>query len=423
MGGVRPFLLRGHPALAIPPPPCYNEPVMAVSWDIALGLMLIAFVLPFVFLHWQLEAMRRHARHDHVEKEHLRHLLRELEEHVQKDKSLFLEALGVPFLLLRPSGRLVMANRAAGELLGIDEQRNINLLRLLGESPLRRVIEQATRAASPHSETVQVRQEEGERTFRATATPLRDAGGHIGIVFHDITEEHRTLVIRRDFVANASHELRTPLTIIRGYVETLREDPGYAENPALRRRALDIMEKHARRIVRLVEDMLALSRLESGDRNPLDMVDFDLAQVVDDVRLRLDGLMEKQAARLRVDIAGTSFRMRGDRFYWSQILFNLMENALKNNPAPGLEMSVSARHLPGGGARIEVADNGVGIAADALPYVFNRFFRADPTGKVKGTGLGLSIVKHAVELHGGTVAAESEPGRRTAFAITLPPQG
>ncbi len=393
---------------------------MAVSWDIALGLMLIAFVLPFFFLHVQLEAMRRRARHDHVEKEHLRHLLHELEGHVQKDKSLFLVALGVPFLLLRPSGRLVMANRAAGELLGIDEQRNVNLLRLLDASPLRSVIEQATHAESPLGTMVQVRRAEGERTYRATATPLRNEGGHIGIVFLDMTEEHRTLVIRRDFVANASHELRTPLTIIRGYVETLREDPQYADNPALRQRALSIMDKHAARIVRLVEDMLALSRLESGEGNPLRMEDFDLAQVVDDVRLRLDGMVEKQAAALEVDIEGATFPMHGDRFYWSQILFNLMENALKNNPAPGLRLRVSARRREDGGARIEVEDNGIGIAADALPYVFNRFFRADATGKVKGTGLGLSIVKHAVELHGGTVSAASEPGRSTRFVIGLP---
>ncbi len=392
---------------------------MVVSWDIVLGLMLIAFVLPFFFLHVQLEAMRRRARHDHVEKEHLRHLLHELEGHVQKDKSLFLEALGVPFLLLRPSGRLVMANRAAGELLGIDEHRNINLLRLLDASPLRNIIEQATRAESLLTATVQVRQPEGERTYRATATPLRNEGGHIGIVFHDITEEHRTQVIRRDFVANASHELRTPLTIIRGYVETLREDPMYAEDPALRQRALAIMDKHAARIVRLVEDMLALSRLESGDRTPLKMEEFDLAQVVDDVRLRLDGMIEKQAATLELEIDETPFPLRGDRFYWSQIFFNLMENALKNNPNPGLILRIAARRTASG-CRIEVVDNGIGIAAEALPYIFNRFYRADATGKVKGTGLGLSIVKHAVELHGGTIAAESVPGQRTAFSMTIP---
>ncbi len=395
---------------------------MALSWDIALGLMFIAFVLPFIFLHTQLEAMRRRARNDHVEKEHLRHFLRDLEEHVEKDKSLFLEALGVPFLLLRPSGRLVMANHEAGKLLSIDEHRNLNLLRTLPDSPLRALIEEATRAERQHSATVQVGQAEAERIYRATATPLRNEGRHIGIVFHDITEEHRTLVIRRDFVANASHELRTPLTIIRGYVETLREDPQHAADPARRNRALDIMDKHAERIVRLVEDMLALSRLENGENNPLRLELFDLAQVVDDVLLRLDGLLSGNGVELSLRITPTPFRMHGDKFYWSQILFNLLENALKNNPTPGLKLELSALRQDDGSARIEVADAGIGIPAAAMPFIFNRFYRANSSGKVKGTGLGLSIVKHAVELHGGRIRAESSPGRRTAFTITLPPE-
>ncbi len=394
---------------------------MHISWDIALGLMLIAFVLPFIFLHLQLEAMRRHARHDYVEKEHLRHLLRELEEHVQKDKSRFLEALGVPFLLLRPSGRFVMANREAGILLGIDVTRNTNLLRTLKESPLHSLLEQATRAQEQLSTTVRVRQEDGEHHYRCIATPLLNNDRHIGIVFHDITEEHRTMVIRRDFVANASHELRTPLTIIRGYVETLLEDPDSASDPAMRRRALTLMKKHADRIIRLVEDMLTLTRLENEEKGYLKQENFDLAGVVDNVCLQLDGVMQQQHARLTTTFSPNPFTLHGDRFYWSQILFNLLENALKNNPAPGLRLEVSATRTAEGGALLEVADNGIGIAADALPFIFNRFFRADATGKVKGTGLGLSIVRHAVEVHGGNINAESQPGVRTSFRISLPP--
>ncbi len=395
---------------------------MLISWDIALGLMLIAFVLPFIFLHLQLEAMRRHARHDHVEKEHLRHLLRELEEHVQKDQSRFLEALGVPFLLLRPSGRLVMANHEAGRLLGIDVTRNTNLLRVMEPSPLRELLEQATGAQEQLSTTVQVRQEEGEHYYRCIATPLRNNDRHIGIVFHDITEEHRTMVIRRDFVANASHELRTPLTIIRGYVENLLEEPESSAAPALRHRALTLMKKHADRIVRLVEDMLALTRLENEEKGYLKQEDFDFAGVVDDVRLRLDGMLQQQQAELQLHISPTPFLLHGDRFYWSQIMFNLMENALKNNPAPGLRLVVSATHTEEGGALLEVEDNGIGIHEDALPFIFNRFFRADASGKVRGTGLGLSIVRHAVEVHGGSICAESQPGVRTCFRITLPPR-
>ncbi len=391
---------------------------MLISWDIALGLMLIAFVLPFIFLHLQLEAMRRHARNDHVEKEHLRHLLRELEEHVQKDKSRFLEALGVPFLLLRPSGRLVMANHAAGRLLGIDVTRNANLLFILEDSPLRRLLEQATRAQGQQSSTIQVRQEDGEHFYRSIATPLGNDDRHVGIVFHDITEEHRTMVIRRDFVANASHELRTPLTIIRGYVETLMEEP--EDDPALRHRALRLIKKHADRILRLVEDMLALSRLENEEKGCLNREDVDLAAVVDEVSQRLEGVVQQQQAELHISITPTPFTLYGDRAAWVQILFNLMENALKNNPTPGLRLEVRASRTADGGAQVEVADNGIGIAADALPFIFNRFFRADTTGKVKGTGLGLSIVRHAVEVHGGSICAESTPGVRTIFRITLP---
>ncbi len=394
---------------------------MLISWDITLGLMLIAFVLPFIFLHFQLEAMRRHARHDHVEKEHLRHLLHDLEEHLRKDKSRFLEALGVPFLLLRPSGRLVMANRAAGKLLDIDVSRNTNLLRLLPNSPLLELLRQATDAQEPQSAILQLRQEDGEHCYRVTSTPLGNDDRHIGIVFHDITEEHRTMVIRREFVANASHELRTPLTIIRGYVETLLEEPDSAADATLRNRALTLMKKHTDRIIRLVEDMLALSRLENEEQGVLKQEDFDLAQVVDGVRLRLESMVQRQQAELRIQLSPDPFMLHGDRSYWSQILFNLMENALKNNPSPGLRLDIRAERRPEGGSLICVSDNGIGIAADALPYIFNRFFRADATGKVKGTGLGLAIVKHAVELHGGTISAESQPGTRTSFRISLPP--
>ncbi len=407
--------------LAAGPVFCYNTP-MLISWDIALGLMLIAFVLPFIFLHLQLEAMRRHARHDHVEKEHLRHLLRELEEHVQKDKSRFLDALGAPFLLLRPSGRLVMANREAGELLGIDETRNTNLLHILKDSPLHSLLMKAARAEKQMSTVVQVQREDGLHHYRCTATPLRNNDRHVGIVFHNITGEHRTMVIRRNFVANASHELRTPLTIIRGYVETLLEDPDTAADPALRARALTLVKKHTGRIIRLVEDMLALSRLENEETGSLKREDFDLACVAEDVRLRLEGLVQKQQAELSIGITPAPFLLHGDRAAWSQVLFNLMENALKNNPAPGLRVRVTASRTVEGGALLEVEDNGIGIAPEAIPFIFNRFFRADSTGKVKGTGLGLSIVRHAVKAHGGSICAESTPGVKTIFRITLPPQ-
>ena len=391
-----------------------------VSWNIALGLVVIALVLPFVFLRTQLEAQRQRMRRNDAEREHLQYLLRELESHVQNDKSLFLEALGVPFLLVRPSGRLVMANKRAGRLLGMDESRHTNLLRMLPEGPLRDMLARAVQVREACKFTLCLPLDGEERHFRVLATPLHNAEGHVGIVFHDVTEEHRTQVIRRDFVANASHELRTPLTILRGYLETLLEDPEAASDVELRTRSLGIMRKHADRITRLVEDMLTVSRLETSEKGYLKMAPFELSAALDDVLPRLEAQIQRQQAQLVVHVSPQPFCMYGDRFYWAQILYNLLENALKNNPQAGLQLELRASVDAAGTAQILVQDNGVGISPEAMPYIFNRFYRADSTGKVKGTGLGLSIVKHAVEAHGGSISAESEPGVRTVFRIVLP---
>ena len=391
-----------------------------ISWNVTVGLMVLSFILPFLFLRSQLQIRRRHARSDHATLEHLKHQLRALELHVAKDQSMFLEALGVPFLLLRRSGRLVMANREAGDLLGIDISRNQNLLHVLTNEELRKLITDVTQTNAPRCSTIRLRLRDGEHTFRTTATPLANEERHVGVVFHDVTEEYRTQTIRRDFVANASHELRTPLTIIRGYLETLLDEPETAADEKLRTRSLTVMKKHADRIVRLIEDMLTVSRLEGSDQTYLTMKEFDLAELVEDTRLRLESLIDARRVDFRISIEPRPFLIYGDKFYWSQILFNLLENALKNNQAPGLTLELLVSRAADGTAHITVRDNGVGISAEALPYIFNRFFRADKTGKVKGTGLGLSIVRHAVEAHGGTITAESTPGECTAFSITLP---
>lgn len=392
-----------------------------VSWEIVLGLMVISIALPFIFLSSKMKSTRRRASEEHSEVKHLRALLAELEEHVRRDQSLFLEALGVPFLLMRPSGRVVMANRKAGELFCMERMNGVNLLRILPENELRQALEQSVSAQDKVRAMVHVPTAGGERIYRMTATHLATRERHIGIVFLDMTEEHRTQVIRRDFVANASHELRTPLTLILGYLETLLDDPDSLLDRELCLRSLGIMKRHADRMARLVADMLMLSRVDSPDSGYLKQEDFDLVRLAEDVRLRLEAMATSQQAQLDFDIIPEPFHLRGDSFYWSQVLFNLLENALKNNPAPGLHVRLSARKETDGSCRICIEDNGVGIPAEALPFIFNRFYRADTTGRIKGTGLGLAIVRHAVESHGGNIHAESTPGTRTAFIITLPP--
>jgi signal transduction histidine kinase len=236
-----------------------------------------------------------------------------------------------------------------------------------------------------------------------------------------VTTEHQTEQIRKDFVANASHELRTPMAIINGYLENLLDDD-MVEDPKLARRFLSVMRKHAERITRIVEDMLVISRLESGEAAALKTEPFRFRSCVNDVLERLESVIRGQQAEILILMPDEKLVVQGDRFYWTQVLFNLVENALKQNPHPGLRVEIGceagADHF-----RIWVADNGIGIPSADLPHIFRRFYRVEKhhsQQEIKGTGLGLSIVKRAVEAHGGTITVSSVPGRETKFLMTLP---
>lgn len=389
------------------------------DWQTVLASVFAVAALSGYTTWLLLRRLVRKSRRLRAELEELRRTNQQLEEHLQTDKSMILDTLGVPFLLVRRNGRLIMANAAAGELLGVDTELHANLLWVLEESALHTLLEQAVRCTEPRTFDLRHRLRGEERIFRVTATPLGQAEQPIGIVFHDVTEAQRAQTIRRDFVANASHELRSPLTLIRGYVETLLESPDTAADESERTHALTIMKKHADRVVQLVEDMLTLARMENSDRPCLQTENFSLQALAEDVFQRLESLAARHQAVLLTDMEESPFLLRGDRFYWSQILFNLAENAIKNNPQGGVRVLVRARRYAEC-CTIEVEDNGIGIAEEALPFIFNRFYRADRTGRIKGTGLGLAIVRHAVEAHGGTVKAESTPNERTTFRITLP---
>lgn len=395
------------------------------DWQTVFALVFAVAALSGYTAWLLLRRLIRKLRKQRSELEQLRRTNRALEEHLRTDKSMILDSLGVPFLLVRRSGRLLMANAAAGEQLGLNTAYNAHLLWVPEESALHAVLEQALRCEEPRSFDLRHRVRGEDRHFRVTATPLKqpDLPEHpIGIVFHDVTEAQRAQTIRRDFVANASHELRSPLTLIRGYVETLLDSPETADDEQERTHALRIMKKHADRVVQLVEDMLTLARMENSDRPALHAEEFALQTLAEDVFQRLESLAAEHGAELRTDFSPTPFLLKGDRFYWSQILFNLTENALKNNPQEGLRVILRARQDESG-TTIEVEDNGIGIAPEALPFIFNRFYRADRTGRIKGTGLGLAIVRHAVEAHGGSIRAESTPHERTLFRISLPKAG
>ena len=324
-------------------------------------------------------------------------------------------------LVTGPDFAIQFANRAIGSLFpGTSPGSHRKLIEELRDHEIDALAHEALRLNAPC--TRQLRRLTGamqERVYVAEAAPLPGPLGlGVWIMIEDITDRVVTEQIRKDFVANASHELRTPLTMINGYIETLQD--GAIDDPAFARRCLDVMEKHGNRIARIVEDMLAISRLESSTAQ-LKIEPFNVRQCVQDVLEHLTPIIEARQPRFSLNFPEDGGTLHGDRFYWDQIFTNLIENAIKENPRTGLHLSVSGDWQPDA-ITLTVADNGVGIAAHDLPYVFKRFYRGAKhhSQEIKGTGLGLSIVKRAIEAHGGSVELRSTPGIETVFTMRIP---
>jgi two-component system phosphate regulon sensor histidine kinase PhoR len=263
-------------------------------------------------------------------------------------------------------------------------------------------------AAAPPAELVT-----DDRTLSLTTKAL--PGGGAVLALNDLTPFRRLEAVRRDFVANVSHELRTPLTVISGFVETLQDE---ALPPALRRQFLGMAEHNVRRMQRIVDDLLDLSRIESGGWRPKPVV-LDVAPAATEVLQPLQGAAAAKGVALRTDIAPGAEQLFADPTAVRQVLANLAENALRHTLA-GEVVVFSAPDA--GGLWLGVRDTGVGISAEHLPRIFERFYRADPgrSREAGGTGLGLSIVRHLAESHGGRVRAESTPGSGTTIAAFFP---
>jgi two-component system phosphate regulon sensor histidine kinase PhoR len=351
----------------------------------------------------------------------------------REERDRLLDALGDAFLLVDGEGNIRFANRAARDLFG--GRAIVN--RPVGEAFLDRRLAEALLKSLETGQALQSRvvlpqqtslrgdlETRGFNAWIIDAAPLRDspeAKPFTRVVIRDVTDEHQLEQIRKDFVANASHELRTPLAIINGYLENLLDD-GLIDDSPVARRFLTIMRKHSDRISRIVEDMLVISRLESGEAGALKLEPFRFRSCIHDVLERLESLIQQKQAEVVIVMPDDTLLINGDRLYWTQVLFNLVENALKQNLHKGLRIEIGCvreeEHI-----RIWVADNGVGIPSADLPHIFRRFYRVEKhhsQQEIKGTGLGLSIVKRAIEAHGGTVRVTSTPGRDTRFHIDLP---
>lgn len=254
--------------------------------------------------------------------------------------------------------------------------------------------------------------------FAATVAAVRttQANGAV-VVLHDITDLRKLERVRRDFVANVSHEFRTPLTAIQGFSETLLG--GAMNDPQNRDRFLGIILEHARRLARLTDDLLMLSKMDA-DRLELELRRLPVEQLVAGCVETAQPRAVEKDLRLSVNLDKKLPDIAGDRRRLTEVLQNLLDNAIQYTPAGGQIMVSAERH--DGEVVFTVSDTGIGIPQADQPRIFERFYRVDVarSREVGGTGLGLSIAKHLMEAHGGRLWVESEVGQGSQFRFSVP---
>ncbi|HEY7462180.1 MAG TPA: ATP-binding protein [Gemmatimonadota bacterium] len=332
-----------------------------------------------------------------------------------------LEGMVEGVLVTDRAGRVLQTNAALQQMFGLSRppvgRTSLEALRSPSlEEILERAIERRERAGG-----VVRLSHPAERQLEVEVAPLgRDGDAHAVVaVFHDVTRLKKLEGVRRDFAANVSHEIRTPVTAIRGYAETLR---AAADSPEERARFAEIIIRHADRLTDLVDDLLALSTLESEGYS-LQLAILSAADLLAAVEEAFRPRAAEKGILLEVGAAAPGMTLRGDRKLLDQVLANLVDNALKYTE-PGGRVGVRAAREDGHVA-FTVEDTGCGIPAHDLGRVFERFFRVDRarSRKLGGTGLGLAIVKHIVLLHGGDVRVQSRVGEGSSFAVLLPLEG
>jgi two-component system phosphate regulon sensor histidine kinase PhoR len=331
------------------------------------------------------------------------------------------EAIPIPAVLVDSDGRIAATNASARNLFGeaIEGRHYITVLRqpsLL--DAVERAINNGTTTRAQYLTT------EARRDLTLQATCTRLSGGRVFLCFEDRTAMEEAFQMRRDFVANVSHELRTPLTALMGFIETL--GGAARDDSAARSRFLGIMHKEASRMNRLVGDLLSLSRVEAEERmRPTQPVDF--VSVVRSVLHTLAPMAEAEGIALETVLSGDDIVIPGDSDQLSQVVTNLVENAIKYSRADStvrISVATRAQHpdIRQDALVLAVEDEGEGIDAIHIPRLTERFYRIDAhrSREMGGTGLGLAIVKHIVNRHRGRLRIESEKGKGSKFSVILP---
>ena len=323
-------------------------------------------------------------------------------------------------LLLDKEGRIELVNESFQRLFGVtSDVRGRTMLEAVRSPELADLARTLPEQRSVRDYQMELPGIEDRWVQLNAATIMDRHGAHQGaiLVFHDLTRLKQLENTRQEFVANVSHELRTPLSLIKGFVETLLD--GAKSDPVLSTRFLKTIEKHTNRLTYLIEDLLTISRLESG-QIVMNLQSVTLCEEVERVRDDLQSRAAEKHVTVENQVPPTLVAQADvDRLH--QVLFNLVENAIKYGRQSG-RVTVGAKSAGEKKVQVWVQDDGPGIAAESRDRVFERFYRADRARSREsgGTGLGLAIVKHIVQAHGGEVWVKSDLGAGSTFFFTLP---
>jgi signal transduction histidine kinase len=345
--------------------------------------------------------------------ERLQSLVAEITRERDRDRAM-IGSLAEGVIAVDPDGAVVVANDAAGRLLGLPEGAESARLDALPPAILDAVL--AARGGGPGTVDRRVVVLADATELEVTVAPLADEHASAGTVLtlRDVTDERRLERARRDLVANVSHELKTPIAALKGFLELLEGDVGERH----RREFLTSMTQETDRLERLVEEQLQLARLDAGAL-PLERERVDLGELAAVVVAPRVPLAERDGVTLGVR-AATDGPVEADidPARVEQILLILLDNALRHTPSGGRVDVLVGRD--GQDATLAVADTGEGIPLDAQPFVFDRFYRGDPSREGRSAGLGLAIARGLAAAHRGGITLASEPGRGSTFTVRLP---
>jgi len=317
---------------------------------------------------------------------------------------------------------IIRMNTAAAKLLGRDIDFALGRsLQEVGRNPgLTTLAQDTLRDGEPREQDVSLGDPRGTLLQVQASRLVGQDGHHLGalLVLNDVTRLRRLQSMRKDFVANVSHELKTPITSIKGFVETLIEDP--PEDKAELDRFLGIINRQADRLGEIISDLLSLSRLEQNKGGgDIEFVDLPLHAILDRVRRDVASRLPDQVDRLQLD-CNTALRAQVNVALLEQAVTNLIDNALKYGDE-GTPVRVACE-AGDDTVAIHVTDRSDGIAPHHLPRLFERFYRVDKarSRSLGGTGLGLAITKHIAQVHGGQATVVSQTGEGSTFTLTLP---